>query len=830
MNGWITDLKYVVRGLVRHPAVLLTAVLTLAIGIAANTAIFSVVNTVLLKPLPYPESERLVLLWGEMTRRNVTHFPDSPPNLEDYRTRTTLFEGIAGVNTFEQAFISADGEPVQINVGGGTWNLMDVIGVAPAMGRPFDESDAVFNPSEVPPNAQFPLNTFLPSNTVILSHAFWLSHFGGDPDVLGTIVQLGGSPAEIIGVMPQGFRLFLPPTANADTNIDAWTALRVDLETAPRNNVFLIEVGRLKPGVSLAQAQSDVDQVSQYIESLSSVLQTAGYRKRVVSFEADLTAHARAVLWTLLGAAVFVLLIACANVANLLLVRASERSRETAIKLAIGGSQGRVIRQMLIEGAILTFLAAVVGVAFVHVGLQVILRAAPQSVARLDSAAVDPGVLGFTLGLVVIATALASLFPALLSSRPDIAQQLRSRSGGGIGPRDSRFRSGMVVLAVGLSFVLLVGTGMMVKSFVQLNKVDLGFNPEQVLTFRLNLPATRYADADSISQFNLQLQESIGNLPGARDVSAIFPMPLGGRAFNGRYVPGNAVNDEADYRQANYRTVLPDYFKTTQGQLISGRAVSEDDEINARPVVVVNDILAAEAWPGRDPVGEFMMLRLGAPEPIPVEVIGVVKHQIHTSLNEAGRATVYMPSKLPGLFGGVGDWLIKTDGSPLRLVGAVREAVRALDAELPISRVRMFSDYVEDAKTPTRFALMLIVSFGISALLLAAIGLYAVIAYVVRIRRPEIAVRMSFGAQNNRIFSLFLRQGMFLALIGLSVGVMAAVALGQTLSSVVAGVSWADLTTYLWVMAGFLVVCLVSCLVPAWQATRVDPMYVLREE
>ncbi|MCG8435693.1 MAG: ABC transporter permease, partial [Gammaproteobacteria bacterium] len=407
MSNLFMEARYAFRSLVKSPVFFITAVLTLAIGIGANTAIFSVVNTVLLKPLPYDNSDRLVLFWGELVARDVNYFPESPGNLNHYRENTSLFEDIAGVSSFGQTLTTDEGDPLRVNVGGATWNFHELLGAEVLMGRNFNEQDSVFNPEEVLPNAQFPANTFLPPKSVILSYDFWQTRFGGDPNVLGKILRLNANPVEVVGIMPDDFELYVPPTANMTTDIQIWSPLRVDLANAPTNNVFLQMMGRLKPGVTLEQAQSEINNIVEGMLETNSVLKTARFRKWVAFYEQELTREASAVIWTLMGASIFVLLIACANVANLLLVRATGRSREIAIRAAIGSSRSRLIAQMFIESALLALFAALFGVLLADLGLQAILSAAPDNVARLDKIGIDFAVLGFTLLAVAFTAMLA---------------------------------------------------------------------------------------------------------------------------------------------------------------------------------------------------------------------------------------------------------------------------------------------------------------------------------------------------------------------------------------------------------------------------------------
>ncbi|MGH8166219.1 MAG: ABC transporter permease, partial [Woeseiaceae bacterium] len=384
-------------------------------------AIFSVVNRVLLDPLPYREPERLVVIWGELPARNVMYFPESPTNLNDYREQSQLFEDIAGVFTFGQSFVRDGGEPRQLTAGIATWNFLPVLGVEPILGRGFNAQDGAFNASEVPPGATFPATAFVSPRTAIISYELWQREFGGGPEALGEIVDIDGNPVEIVGVLPRGFRLHMPAPANLASGIDIWVPTRVDFASAPRNNVFLQMVGRLKPGVTVAQAQEEINAITLRLNELEASLRAAGTRQWLRPFEEELTADVRGTIWALMGAAVFVLLIACANVANLLLVRAAGRMRELSVRSALGAGRGRLVRQMLLEAGVLAAVGAVAGTLLALVGLKILLSSAPENIARLDTAGIDMGVLGFTVVVAALTTLLAGTVPALHGSRLRVA-------------------------------------------------------------------------------------------------------------------------------------------------------------------------------------------------------------------------------------------------------------------------------------------------------------------------------------------------------------------------------------------------------------------------
>jgi predicted permease len=824
MNGT----KVALRSLSRSPALFATAVLLLALGIGATTALFSVVNTVLLAPLPYKEPDRLVRIWAELTARNVRYFPESPANLEDFRTQATLFEDIGGVNTGAATVRRPGGEPRQVQGGNATWNFLSVLGVEPILGRGFSAQDGAFSATDVPQGAQFPANAFAIPRVALISHALWQSEFGGRQDAIGEYFEVNGLSIELIGVLPPGFRLHMGPAAGVAPDVDVWAPLRADLATAPRNNVFLHMVGRLRPGVTVEQGHAEIEAIAARLYEQNPVMLAAGTRNWVMPYGEELVADVRGTLWALLGAAAFVLLIACANVANLLLVRAAGRTREFSVRVALGAGRARLLRQMLLESAILAALGAVGGMALAFAGLAVILDAAPANIARLDAVRMDFAVLAFAVGTAVLTTMLAGLAPALQGSRAAVAGSLRDRSGGALGG-GQRLRRGLVAGEVALSFVLLIGAGLMVRSFVELHRAELGFEPDNVLTFQVNLPFQEYPEFEQRRQFYYALQERIGALPGVLGVAAATPLPLSGQAFNGRYASEQPTGDDTAYRQANYRIILPGYFETMRTPLLAGRHLTRDDEINERRVAVVDDVMVAASWPGQDPIGKPVWIRLNDPEPVAFEVIGVVRRQLQDNLHEAPRESIYFTAGSGGQFG-ANAWVVRGAVPPESLLPLVRRELAALDAGLPLVQVQTMDAFVDAAMDRTRFALQLIGAFGIAALLIAAVGLYAAIHFLVRQRRAEIGVRMSFGARPGDIFRQFLRHGLTLAVIGIGVGLAAALALSRTLSGLLVNVTPTDPATYAAIAGFFLVIALVASAIPALRAARVNPMTVLRDD
>lgn len=822
MDSWMGDAKYAFRTLLKNPGFATVAVLTIGLGIGANTAIFSVVQSVLLDPLPYDDAEELVVLWGEMRTRGVTHFPSSPPDLRDYREQADMLEQLEGVFTFPVA-MTGDGDPVQVNAGGVTPGFLSMLGVAPILGRAFVDEDGTPNDPNILPGQP----GSLPGN-VILSHALWQQRYGSDPEVIGRTIQLGGGPGEIVGVMPRGFELLLPSAAALHDPIDVWLAARIDFDNAPRNNVFLRPVGRLRDGATAAQLQAQVDRISASLAADDETKSSSGYAMRVEELKADLTADVRQVLFALFGAVGFVLLIACANVSNLLLVRASGRDKELAVRAAMGGSRARLIRQMLVEAGILALLGAVLGIAVAAGGIRVLLALQPGDLPRIGSVGIDLPVLGFTLIAAAAAAAVFGLIPALQASRFDPADALRDRSQAKGDVSTKYLRNAVIIGEVALSLVLLIGAGLMVRSFVALTQVEPGFDSEGVLTFSASVPFAQYPTAADRTNFTLQLAERLESLPGVESVGVGFPLPLTGNLVNGRYGSEEALTNPEAFGQAAYRFVTPGYFEAMGTRVLAGRAFTQADVADSAAVVVVDERLAAAMWPEESAVGKRFLVRAVSPEPDWVEVIGVVEHQRAETLATDGMEAVYFHDRYGGAFSGT--WALRAGVDPLTVVSLVRSELSALDPNVPMADVRLMESYVDEAMAPTRFALTLIGSFGLLALTLAVIGLYGVLSYVVRQRTSEIGIRMAFGARRSGILQLIVGHGLSLAGGGIVLGLLMAIPLTRVMGTLLVDVEPTDPVTFLAISGLFVLVATLACWIPARRATHVDPATALREE
>ena len=831
MKTFAADLAYAVRMLRKNPGFALTAVATLALGMGSTAAIFSVVNAVLLEPLPYERPERLVHVWHDLRNRNVTRFPWAPADFHDLRTQATdVFEDVAALNTFRQVIVSegGDGRAEQVRMGVATPNLLRLLGARVVMGTDFTEADGV--PLPPPPDAQqgTPMQGVpQPPARTILSYEFWQRHFGGNPGVVGTVATLGDQRFEVIGVLEPGFEVLFPPGINIERAPDLWTPMRVNFAAGSRVNVAQRVIGRLKEGVSIQRAQERADTIAASLREQFPIKKTAGFHLRLEPMHQDLVADVRPVILTLMGAVAFVMLIACANVANLLLVRAAARERELAVRAALGGTRMRLFRQLLVESLLLALLAAGGGIILAMFGIDILLALGPENLPRLNRVAINPTVLLFTGAAAVASTVIFGLVPALRASRPDVMDLLR-RSG-----RMSNLSSGnwlrnaVVVLEVALAFVLLVGSGLMFRSFVALQQVQPGYDPNGVLTFLL--PNLRIPENEARQAFVRELRARLEALPNVTGVTGASPLPLDPRESMARYGTEEALVDATKFGQATLHAVQPGYFEVMRTRVLEGRTISEVDNRPDAQVLVIDRLLAARAFPGKSAVGQTLLIRVRTPEPERFKVIGVVEHQRHSSLAIDGREAMFVAEGLLN-HGAANRWVVRTTGDPLSLAASVRSTVAAVNPRAGIIEMQPMLAFVERAQAQTKFALVLIAVFAGIALVLAAVGLYSVLSTTVRQRTAEIGVRMAFGAEHSSIFRMMVLQGLKLGATGVAFGIGAALILTTVIQSMLVGVRPTDPATFVAIVVGFLVIAVVACGVPALRAARLDPMVALRNE
>ena len=834
MSVFRQDVQYALRGFAKRPGYTAVLVITLALGIGSNVAIFSVTNAVLFRPLPFENPDELVLIWNRLENTNVERALVSGPDFIDYQQNTTLFDDFAVAAATPGTLTGGGGRGEQLLVGWTSVNFLEVLGVNPMIGRHFEEEDAppIDPASFADPNATFP------PGALILSHGLWLRRFGSDPNVIGMSLQMDGQESIVVGVMPPGFRIYLPPDAGMPTDIDVWRAAPQNMITfADRTTPFFTVVSRLNPGVTVPQAQSEMDRLATTLREQHPLHARSGMHITVASMHEDIVAHMRPLLMALLVAAGFVLLIACANVANLLLVRAASREREIAVRAALGGGRGRIIRQMLTESGVLSLGGGALGVLLAWWGTRVLVAMRPDNLPRLEAVSIDLTVLGFTAGATVLAALLFGMAPALKSASPNLSDALRER-GGGTGSGGAKIRTALVIAEVALSLVLLVGAGLMLRSFSKMRQVEPGFNPAGVLTFTVPLPLFKYTDFNVRADFYEEFQRRVEGLPAVQHVGGVAPLALAGGDQYLVYSVGtsDATEEEWSQTKADYKTVLPGYLSAMGARLVAGRFMNmSDHSADAARVVMIDEKLAARAWPGQEAVGRqldvsvFVFSETGmSVARIPAEVIGVVGNIRAESLTEDGRETVYYPFR----------WMpfiplsmtVRAGGDPLTLVPAIRAELEALDPEVPMADIQMMGDYITAAVAPTRFTFAIIGVFAGLALILASIGLYGVISYSVRQRTREIGVRIAFGASETTIMRLVLGRALALGLAGVGAGVVAAFLSTRTVSSLVYGVSTVDPVTFFGVPLILVVVTVAASYVPARRAMQVDPVEALREE
>jgi putative ABC transport system permease protein len=830
------DLGFAVRSLRNHPAFTLTAVATVALGTGATTAIFSVVNAVLLRPLPYVQPNRLALIKSDMRVRKVADFPIAPGDWPDIHVHATAFESIAGVSAFPGPFSGDDGKPEQIVVAGVTPNFFTLLGARIAFGRNFVEADAAAPPPppKGPDGKPLPFDPArLPPQITILSHGFWQRKFGADSSVIGKTVQIFGLRSTIVGVTaPDLTMVFNTGIGGTADEPDVYQANRIDYSTASRINVLYRVVGRLKPGATLAAANAQLADLTADLQSRFPIKKTSNTVWYAEPMSEGIVRSVRPAILALMGAVIFVLLIACANVANLLLVRASARERELAVRSALGGSRRALIVQMLAESLVLAGCGAVVGLGLAKLGINLLLDIAPPNLPRIADVSIDPMVLSFTAGIAMIAALVFGILPALRASRPNLAQTLRA-SGRSSGLQSGKYvRQAVVIAEVSLSFVLLVGSGLMLRSFMALSRVDPGFDPNGVLTF--TAPNNRLRTPEERQAFTNTMQQRLAAIPGVTAVTAAFPLPLDGLDFNLRWGLPNAAEDASRFRQATVHFVIPGYFEAMRGRILAGRAFTKADNTNNATGIIVDDLLAAKAFPGMplsQVIGKQLLCRIVTPEPQMYQIIGVAAHERHLTLAEAGREGVFVVDGTAG-FGAAGRWAVRTSGDPERLGPQVRRVVADVDALVPIGDLKPMSAYVSRAMAPTRFSLVLIGVFAIVAAALAAIGLYGVLSTAVRQRTAEIGVRMAFGATAQSIFRLMIGQGLMLSGIGIAGGLVAAFALTGVMqrAEMLVSIKPTDPLTYAAIAILFAAIAALACWVPSRRAASLDPNVALREE
>src|SRR5262245_58864670 len=798
MESFMQDLRFGVRMLMKRPGFTLIAALTLALGIGANTALFSVVNAALLRSLPYPQADRLVALWQGGQRGELGRMHVSPPELMDYRAEQRVFERLAA-HTMADVNLSGSGEPERLRAAVVSADWFAALGAPPLSGR-------VFLPEEHQPGQ---------NNAVVLSYGLWQRRFGGDEQALGRSVTLNGRARTVAGVMPAGFRF----PAEADLWLPlAFTPEQLSPGQRPRH--YLTAIARCKGGVTLAQAQEDVRAIAGRFPG--------GINARLVGLREELVGKAKAPLYVLLAAVALVLLIACANVGGLLLARATSRQGEMAIRQAMGASRSRLLRQSLTESLLLAFIGGALGVLVAAWSKGLLTPLVAETLPHADEIRLDGYVLAFALGASTLTGLLFGLAPAWQAARTNLNETLKLGAPGAGGASRQRARSLLVVSEIALAMLLLAGAGLFLRSFYRLSQVNPGFEPAKVLTADLALPFAQYDTNAKRAAFYQELAPRLAALPGVQSAGIVSDLPLSGMNADSSYTHDGVPPDQQRRSppNADYRHCSPQYFNAIGIPLLRGRAFTEQDTSGAEPVAIVNETLARRIWPNEDAVGKriaFFAPQGLEPWRVVVGVVGDVKHR---GLNLETRPEIYVPhAQAPT---GTMTLVLRTTGDPLALVSALRGAVRALDADQPLFNLRRLEELRAASIAPQRLQMSLLGLFAAVALALAALGIYGVLAYAVSQRTHEIGIRLALGAQARDVSRLVVKQGMRLALLGVALGLLAAFALTRLLEKLLFGVSATDPMTFGAMTLLLIGVALVAGWVPARHPTKVDPLIALR--
>jgi putative ABC transport system permease protein len=809
----LQDLRYALRALAKSPGFALVALVTLALGIGVNGAIFSVVYSVLLRPLPYDHPERLALIWSTLETAG-SRAPTSGAVLREMEHGNQAFEGVAAIWMGDGTF-TGDRNPEQVRVGYVTPNFLAVLGVRPALGRLF-EANELYGGRPV----------------VILSGGLWRRRFGGDPGVIGSGVSFQGVDATVVGVLPQDFQLHFATDSGVSRDIEVFAPFGTDIYQGPRTLYYLRMLGRLKPGVSLPRAQEDVNAVAARLRATYSEYADENLNLELVPLHGDSVRDVRAALITLFAGAGFVLLICCVNVANLLLARASDRRKEIAVRTALGASQARVLRQLITEGVLLCGMSGALGLALSWAGVRWLLTLRPDSLARLGEAEVNGPVLAFVAVISLCSVLLFAVAPVMESAKWDLIRTLRESGRNVSTPARRGLRSALIISEITLGFVLVVGAGLTIRTFIKIQQVQAGFEPRNVLTFGIDLAGSRYPNNIARINFVKRWEERLKALPGVESVGAVSQLPLDDYSnWYSAYRPEGMTQNQGAALLADYRAATPGYFRAMGTRLLEGRQFTDQDHLRSRPVVVVDGMLAAATWPGQSAVGrkieaEFQTSR--GFQKTWAEVVGVVEHLRDHSLAKQLRGQIYIPYEQSAR--NHLTYVVRTRMEPLALADTVRRELRECDRDLAISKIRPMTVYVERAKAPASFTATLAGVFASLALLLAAIGIYGVVYYSVSRRMNEMGVRIALGASAVDVMALVMREGLLLTAIGMALGLAGSFVVSRYLQSLIYEVSPIDPLTYAVALAVIPAAAILGCWWPAAKAAKANPVDAIRAE
>jgi len=805
MNNLWRDILYSVRTMLKNPAFSVVAVLTLAVGIGANSAVFSVVNAVLLRALPYKEPNQLVMFWEDNLKMELDQFPASYPNFVDYRDQSHSFESFAAFRREDFILTGAD-EPQRLAGAQVSENFFTLLGVAPVAGNNF-------SPEE-----------YKAANAVMISHGLWQRQFGANPSIVGKPLTLNGMSFTVAGIMPARFRF----PGELFEKADLWVPLQTTpAEAADRATHSLFVIGRLKSQVTLAAARSEMATIASRLQ-VQYESSNSGWGAKLIPLQEQIVGDVKPSLLILLGAVCLVLLISCVNVANLLIARATTRQKEIAIRMAVGASRRRMIQQLLTESLVLGVVSSLLGLLLALGGITLLRPLIPASYIYAQDVGLSVTVLGFALLISVVTAVIFGLAPAIQATKLDINSWLKEGSGRSSAGVERRFlRQLLIVSEVTLSLVLLVGAGLLIKSFVRLQQVNPGFKSENLLTMTVTIPDNKYPDAPRQRAFFQQALQQIQGIPGVKSAAVVTKLPLGGsdkvRAF---LIEGRPPLASGQQQTASYNVVSPDYFSTMSIPLVKGRAFTDRDDPNAPLVAIISEAMAHRFFPNEEPVGKRLILKRANPTIAP-EIIGVAGDVKGQGLDAEAKPGIFVPyAQAPA---SATSLVIRTEANPLGMTAAARHALLNVDKDQPVENITTMEQLISKSTSPQRLTTVLLSIFAVIALVLAAVGIYSIMAQSVRQRRHEIGIRVSLGARPGQILKMVIGQGMFLTLIGVSIGLVGVFFLARILLSLLYQVSTLDPLIYVGTTMLLSAVAFIASYIPARRAMKIDPMRALRD-
>ena len=809
MNIFFQDLKYGIRNLKNKPAFTFIALLVLALGIGANTALFSVLYAILWKPFPYHNAEQLVTVWetnrATGSRQNVAN----PANFYDWKEQNKVFTDLAAyVNS--AANFNSENQPEEIPIQYVTYNFFQVLGTNPILGRTF-----------------FPTDDARQDRIVVLTYGLWVRGFAGDKNVIGKKIFLNGRPCTVLGVMPEGFQWFVKPQGVMTSKPpQLWILYTIPPEQRIRRGRFLSLVARLKPNVTVEAAKANMELVAKQLESRFYEF-NAGWGANVIALREQLAGDVRKSLWILAGAVAFVLLISCSNVANLLLSRAVARRREIAVRAALGAGRSRIIRQLLTESVLLSMIGGLLGILLAIWGVNAVTTLGYRAGIDFTNVTVNWAILLFAFGLSVITGLVFGLVPAWSASRTDLNEQLKEGSRGTSG-ETGQIRNLLVISELSVTLVLLVGAALLIQSFWRLSSIDPGFNPDQTLSFRVQLPGVKYPEDPQITTWFRNLLERIRNTPGVQSAGMVNFLPFAGLPAGTSFHISGKPTPLPDREPATQVFVVDTgYFKTLQIPLKRGRIFTADEMIHRRRVVVINEALAQKYFPGEEAIGKRITIFM-RDENEPSEIIGIVGNLKQNEIEEEPKASVYWPhTELAYRFMNI---VIRTKEDPMSFVSTATSIVHSMDSELPLADIRPLSDWVGDSTAKARFSMMLLVALAVVALILALAGIYGVLSHTVLQRMREMGIRMALGASASDVFKLVLKQSSKLIAIGILIGLAISFTLTRLMRSMLYETNTSDPAVFSIVIGFVAIVAILACCIPSRRASKVNPIVALRYE